>query len=135
MITPKFSTKEPPIYPELVKRFGVSMKDGIVIAYGDTIYSQDPIPKHLEIHECVHLEQQAKYGVEWWWNKYLEDKHFRLEQEVEAYQAQAQYMKANFGRQEYRSNVRKLAKDLSSGIYGRIISYEDALRVITCKIT
>jgi hypothetical protein len=43
--------------------------------------------KALLAHEQVHLDEQAKGVVRWWW-KYLTDRHFRLMAEVRAYRRQ-----------------------------------------------
>jgi hypothetical protein len=128
----KISKEIPDIYPILQQKFGVSWDKGIVIAYGDTIYAKDPIPDHLLAHELVHLKQQAEYGVEYWWKKYIKEKSFRLIQEIEAYTAQLKFIRND---PDMNAKAKKamglwLAKDLSSEIYGDVISYKDAREIL-----
>ncbi len=131
----KISHEKPEsFFKTLREKFGESADwdKGTVIAVGDTIYAKDDMPQSLIVHEVTHLEQQKKIGVEKWWNQYLNDGKFRLDQELEAYRAQAQHIKNDpkTSRQVYRSTVSWLAKGLSGSMYGNIISYEEALRLI-----
>jgi hypothetical protein len=67
-------------------------------------------------------------GIEPWWDKYLTDPTFRLEQEVEAYQHQ--YQAASIidpNPQRLFNFARALATDLSGPLYGKCISFFDAL--------
>lgn len=63
---------------------------GSVFSYGKFIYNPDnayiDVPTY--VHESLHLEQQKKLGSSKWWDKFLKDKRFRLEQELPAYQVQ-----------------------------------------------
>jgi hypothetical protein len=102
---------------------------GAVYAYGDTIYSPSggEISLHLLAHEAEHLRQQdACGGPEAWWDRYLAAPAFRLEQEVAAYRAQLNAM----NRSTRRQLLPKLARDLSSAMYGRVVAYQDALRLL-----
>ena len=127
-----FSDQLPPIYDRCVEKFGVSFDDGIIFAYGDTIYSKNVPPEDLCVHEAVHLKQQEDFGgPEKWWDKYLEDDKFRLAQEVEAYRAQYAYLKKIIkDRNILFKAMDGIARDLSSSIYGKIVSYWDAIELL-----
>ena len=126
--------KKPPehIYQACVKQFGVSFDDGIIFAYNRHIYTKYPMPDYKEVHENTHLLQQTLIGsADVWWEKYLEDKEFRLEQEIQAYKAEMRYVKEYIKNREIVAQIRhQNAIDLSSEIYGKIISYTEAHRIL-----
>lgn len=130
----KISHEIPPIYARLREAFGprVDWRMGTVIAYGDTIYAKDDMPDSLIAHETTHLKQQAKVGVEIWWEGYIKDPIFRLTQEAEAYKAQIDFIRDvdKASRQVLRSTIAWLARELSSSMYGNMISYEDARNLL-----
>lgn len=66
----------------------------MIFCWGDVIYNPHKlsIADHLIIHEQKHSDQQGNNPQEWW-NKYLEDKDFRLSQELEAYREQYKFAK------------------------------------------
>jgi hypothetical protein len=67
-----------------------------VFAYGDTIYCsyipEGGLRPDLIYHESIHRRQQAG-DPESWWNKYIVDRQFRFEQELEAYYEQWQWVR------------------------------------------
>lgn len=126
----KISTKNPPIYDTIRKSLNVNWDSGICIVYGDTCYSKNPLSPDLLVHEETHVRQQEIWGPEEWWRKWLEDKVFRLEQEVEAYKNQAEWVKANSPRNYRRFRLNQMAKDLSSGLYGNICDYLHAKKYV-----
>jgi len=120
----------PPVWDRLVEMFGVR-KENTVVTYGDKIYSERELTYDIIVHEEVHQKQQRAYGVEEWWDKYLEDVVFRRSQEVEAYQKQYQYLKRVIKNREKLNNNRvRLARDLSSSQYGEMMTYQEALKMI-----
>lgn len=110
-------------------RAKVSPNEKTIFTYGDTLYNpgnHSPIPAELMAHEETHTIQQGN-DPEGWWDKYLEDVHFRLEQEVEAYQAQYKKFRKLTTNKKLRSQLAdRLAKDLSGATYGNIIDYYTA---------
>ncbi len=76
----------------------------MVFTYGDTVYNVKldidgkaiPLDPHLEVHERIHIAQQAREGVtpESWWKSYLASPEFRLKEEVEAYAKQYEFVKS-----------------------------------------
>lgn len=122
----------PPNIREIVKVFDL---DGLqpVFAYGDKLYNPGghDISDDLMVHEETHQKQQAKIGVEQWWAMYLENPTFRLSQEVEAYREQYKFIKEKYVRQVRRHMLQQMAKNLSSKLYGNIISKKDAEDLIS----
>ena len=118
--------EKPSIYDRLHEVFGVEWDEGIIITYGDCVYCKYPIPPSKEVHEFVHVDQQLAYGVQKWWNRYITDPEFRLSQELEAYSTEVAWIKKNVkDRNEKFRMIRQICFDLSSPIYGRIISYKE----------
>ena len=92
-----------------------------VIAYDNKIYSNKELYPDVLTHEKVHLDQQEKYGLSNFTHKYLNDKKFRLEAEVQAFEAQLNSIKDE-GLREAVLKDSILA--LTSGLYGRVSTKE-----------
>lgn len=124
--------EKPPVWDEVIKRFDIEGKP-VIFAYGDKIYNpfNAIIPDDLMAHEEVHMHQQEKFGdIKKWWVKYLDDSEFRLSQELEAYRTQYEYAKEYYSRQRMKALLKRIAKDLSSPVYGNIISFDKAKDLI-----
>lgn len=96
MLNNEIKNEYPPNYQLLVDEFNPPKTT--VFVYGDTIYnpSGDEIPPDVVVHEKVHMKQQKEFATpDLWYTKYIYDKSFRLEQEVEAYATQYQFLKRN----------------------------------------
>jgi hypothetical protein len=124
----------PPNIKEIRKAFDIEGK-AVVFAYGDTLYN----PKKAEIsfdllaHEQVHSKQHSEYqgGASAWWSEYIANKQFRLSQEVEAYRKQWQvFCSKKTDRSDRRRFIKRIAGDLSSRIYGNVVSYDEAVDLI-----
>lgn len=127
----------PPNYDAISKRFKFSSMEAgrfkPVFAYGDILYNPlgSNISIDLMVHEETHKMQQERVGgPERWWEFYLDSDTFRLEQELEAYQAQYQSICLHASRNERRFELNRMANDLSSALYGNIIKKKDALALI-----
>ncbi len=120
------------IYEKAQEKWGVDFDKGVMFAYGDTIYAKDLMPADCMVHEEFHLSQQARLpgGAEEWWERYFTDESFRLEQEVEAYQEQYQYAVKNYPRPKRREVLKRITKDLSGPMYGKIITKAEARDLI-----
>ncbi len=119
----------PPNIREIRKTFDISDLP-VVFTYGNILYNPtgEPVSDDLMIHEQVHEKQQAIIGVNDWWVRYLEDKTFRLTQEVEAYQAQ---LKSVQGTRDYkRQFLQYISKSLASKLYGNILTWQEAKELI-----
>lgn len=125
----------PDIFYRLQSKFGVRF-DTIAITIGNVCHTADKdlFQKRpdIEIHENVHRLQQEKAGdVEMWWDLYMDNPDFRLKEEIQAYQAQARYIK------EFAPDLNKnfkmlqsLARELSGPTYGNLLSFSEAYRII-----
>ena len=128
---------QPPNIEEIRVKFTLS--DRVVFTYGSVLWNPGGglIPDDLMIHEETHEKQQGDDPAGWW-QRYLSDKHFRLEQELEAYRNQYQYFKetkcvkptGNVRQRRLNSFLHRIARDLSSQIYGEMISLEEAEALI-----
>jgi hypothetical protein len=120
----------PPNYDAIVRAFG-TLPPGVIFAYGDAVYSPsgEELPPDLVAHEQVHLRQQAAVGgPEPWWSRYLAEPTFRLEQELEAYRVQIAF---HTDRPSRRACLRRVARDLARPMYGRIVTAEQARRLLS----
>lgn len=98
--------------------------------YGDVIYNPRGgyLDEPLGIHEAQHsLQQEEAGGPERWWNKWLKDKNFRAQQELEAYGLQfRRYCELNRDKNKRAKELHRIASDFSSPQYGSVIGYTDA---------
>lgn len=105
--------------------------ENVAFAYGDAIYSLGDPSEDLIRHEAVHLEQQKRIGgPEIWWKKYMEDKKFRLEQEIPAYRAQLHSWRLANDKKWHKYCLEQMATHLSSEIYGNMVDYKTAYKLI-----
>ena len=129
-------TKELPpkwIYDACVKQFGANFLKGDVFAGDNEIHCAYPelLPDDVVAHEELHMKQHVQYGFKYWWEQYLEDPEFRLAQEIEAYQAQYQYMVEHYNSKHRKFLLKRIAHDLSGKLYGNLITFEEAKDAIT----
>lgn len=127
----KLSDRKPEIYQKCHDKFGVEWDKGIIITYGDTVYTKNPalVSPDLVVHESTHIRQQQEMGPEAWWDLYLKDKKFRLSQELEAYRNQIAYIRKNYTRKTRRYLELKLASDMAT-LYGNMCTKEEALEML-----
>lgn len=124
----KISPEFPPNYTLLQMTFpnlGEELKP--IFCYGDIIYNpfNKEITKDLEIHEEVHSLRQGD-NPDHWWQKYLIDKEFRLEEEIMAYGTQYAFVKNLKMKTEVKDWMKEsMAHSLASD-YGLDISYGQA---------
>ena len=102
-------SETPPNWPALVERFPEASRrsESVVVTYAPYIYvpSGATLPPDLMAHEKTHLKQQGDNPTEWW-ERYFEDREFRMEQELEAYSVQLHMWRAA------PAKIFKRAKDL-----------------------
>ena len=120
----------PPNIAEINKKFKIT--DHTVFTYGSELYNPIglEISQDLLVHEETHEQQQKDIGVENWWNMYIENKGFRLKQEVEAYQNQYKFLKKVLNRKGRFGALEMLADQLSSELYDSIINRREAKELI-----
>lgn len=114
-----------PLLKEYDKIFDIT--DRTVFAYDGDIYTNYELTPDLLVHEQTHLKQQDKYGLEQWVYNYFCDLKFRLKMEVQAYKKQLESIKDR----NLRALIRiESAKHLSSNLYGNIINYDEAYKLL-----
>lgn len=130
------ATEKPAIYDRLKERFKtIDWDKGLAIVFGNKIYTKYKLPNHVLAHELVHVRQQYDFigGPTAWWDEYLTNDKFRLEQEVEAYATQVRYIKEHTeesSRGWRRHMIGELAADLSGSMYGNLLSFKQAKDLI-----
>lgn len=134
----KIKHELPPIWDRVLAKGLKPNPEYVVFTYGDTIYipGGKPMPDHLIEHECTHVEQQKEYpgGRDAWWDRYISDGLFRIQQEVEAYASQYRFICAKVkDRNHQNSWLLGLARDLSSPMYGSVVGPNGAYRMIKEK--
>ena len=114
-----------PLMEEYKKQFEIT--DKTIFALGEDIYTDYPLTPDLLVHELVHLRQQAEVGVKEWVYDFLYNPALRLKYELEAYQEQLKSIKDR--NQRHRKRL-VCAEQLSSTLYGNIISKKDAFDLL-----
>lgn len=123
-------TQDPPNI-EAIKEVLKPIKNTIY-AYGSIIYNPDnaPLDDALMSHELIHSQQQGKDPARWW-SLYLKDPVFRASQEIPAYQVQFQQAKKVVkDRNVLHKYLSKLAMNLSSEMYGKVMTFGEAYEAI-----
>ena len=125
----------PPNIDKIDAVLHVKKQVGIVYAYGGKIYAPDnnnDLGYDIHEHERVHFAQHERHGgSEAWWDRYLSDVQFRLDQEVEAYCAQLAYIDAHFGRQSRRHSRDYICSTLASPMYGNLVTKKQAAALLS----
>lgn len=128
----KILNEKPPFLDKIIAAGMNPSLDRTVFTYGDTIYnpSGKNVPDYLIEHEEVHCDQQGN-DPKAWWDKYLKDPVFRLNQELEAYAAQYAYMCAVVRDRNKRARIlHEIANVLSGPTYGGSIDYQFASEAV-----
>ena len=126
--------EKPPVWDRAHEVFDID-DSSTVYAYGNKIYNPaniQGIPQHVIEHELVHIRQQeAIGGAEKWWNLYLTEEIFRINQEIEAYRVQyAFYCLANRDRNAQARFLNSLGGFMASNMYGAPMSKIEAMKAI-----
>lgn len=107
----------------------------VFFCYGDTIYNPAGViicPSIVK-HEEVHSIRQAGHP-EQWWERYIVDLQFRLDEEIPAHRAELKFWAQRADARKPVKGFRSLyhfyefqvAKKLSSPLYGSMISLAQA---------
>ncbi len=129
----------PPNIEAIRAKFALS--EYVIFTYGGVIYQPGSgvIPLDLMVHEETHEIQQMNFkSPDEWWDKYLDDEKFRLDQEVEAYRRQYEFYKdskctkpgGKIREVRLRKFLLKVARDLSGPIYGNLVPMSEAKKLI-----
>lgn len=120
----------PPNFTAIKARFPEAVKKGVIFSYGTRIYNPHgvSIPATLRAHEATHGERQENMGVDPWWERYLIDQAFVLDEEIYAHHAE---YKAFVRRHGHRlRDLDAVAGRLSGPLYNRCITLEQAKHAI-----
>ena len=119
----------PPMFRQINQAFNVRGKP-VVFCFGDTIYNPQGIliPPAMALHEAVHSEQQGKDPGQWW-TRYIADRTFRLDQELPAHRAEWRFYEG-LSSTVTDGFLDLIAERLSSPLYGSLIGYYEARRLI-----
>jgi hypothetical protein len=124
------SKEFPPNYKKIEKAFHPGLN--VVFTYGKIIYAPHidfGLPDDLIFHEEVHSRRQAD-NPHFWWEKYIKDKEFRLQEEVVAYQRQYNFYLQHHDRNKTYFFLNLIACDLAGSNYGNMVNYQEAVRLI-----
>jgi hypothetical protein len=126
----KILTTKPPNWQRIADTFPVDW-NSIIIAYYPNIHCGVEVSNQKQAHEEIHLSRQRDLGVDLWWEYYLTNPSFRLNEELEAYKVEVEWVKENIAtRNQRRFLLDKIYSDLSGSVYGFICSYEEAKRML-----
>ena len=130
----QIKNEKPPIYDKILQA-GMQPSDNVIYAYGNVIYnpSGKNITPDLIVHEETHCRQQGNDPDDWW-DRYLDDGIFRIQQEVEAYANQYNFIcKIQKDKNKRDKILRNMAMILSGPTYGSIIGSSAAYKMIKNK--
>ncbi len=126
-----FSTECPEIYKRLEVAFDVNWDEGLIIAYNPTIYCKFRVTPEKIVHESVHIKRQDEIGVDLWYDMYIANPSYRLEEEVLAYKAEYKFLKKYVKDRELLFRLKRdMAHNLSSPVYGNLVGLDEALKLI-----
>lgn len=121
----------PPNFDEIIKVFPMAASRGVIFTWGDTIYNPDGcvIQPPLLAHENAHYQRQTNDtpAIEAWWKQYLVDAEFRHAEELIAHRVEYKAFCNHHADRNHRSAMLDhIARKMSSGLYGNLISLKDA---------
>lgn len=120
----------PPNYAAIKARFPDCERKGVLFTYGETLYNPSgvSIPRELIVHEAVHSLRQREPGPARWWERYLSESFFMLDEELYAHHAE---YKACLKRHGPRPrDLQRIAERLSGPLYGNALTYAQAEHAI-----
>jgi hypothetical protein len=127
----KILTTKPPNWQRIEDTLNVKWGT-VIVAYSPNIYCGVEVSNQKQAHEEIHLSRQRDLGVDLWWEYYLTNPSFRLNEEVEAYKVEVAWVKENIAtRNQRRFLLDKIYSDLSGSVYGFICSYDEAKRMLS----
>lgn len=120
----------PPMFDEIDAAFHVAGKP-VIFTWGEAIYNPEsaPITPALMIHEAVHARRQGDDPAAWW-RRYLVEPAFRLDEEIRAHVAEYGAICAAGNRHLKRFHLKLIARRLSGPLYGQIIPFAEARRIL-----
>lgn len=132
----KIVVAQPPNFEKILPVFPMASNVGVIFTYGDTIYnpSDVEIPRELMAHESVHSQRHGDDPAGWW-ERYLADPIFRLEEEMLAHRAEYRAFKSwTKDRNQVAAALTRIAARISGPLYGSMISNQHARRLILVEV-
>jgi len=132
----KISNEKPPswILDAVKNKWNVDWESNVIFTYENLITtSSGKMTEDLIAHEQTHVRQQLEYigGADAWWQEYLSNDKFRFDQELEAYRNQYQWLVKNEkNKEEVFKFWKHYATSLSGSMYGNLVDYWEAMRLI-----
>lgn len=116
----------PPNYAAINRAFNVRGQP-VIFCFGDVIHNPARINVTPELiaHESIHSREQGG-DPKGWWQSYIADPLFRLDQEIMAHRAEYRAF-CERGREDM---VDKIAERLASPLYGGLIGKDEARRLL-----
>jgi len=114
-------------------RLKFPITEDTVFVYDNNIYANNELPYDIMAHEITHINQQNKIGAKKWIKNYLKDSNFRLQQELEAYKAQLKTVKNTGDREEYNQILIESSRNISSTLYGELITQKQFIDMFNWK--
>lgn len=124
----------PPNIEQVDAVLHVKKQKGIIYTYDGKIYSPDggDVSQDLQAHEQVHVAQHERYGgSDAWWERYLTDVEFRLDQEVEACRTQLRWIDEHENRKTRRLMRDHICTTLAAPMYGNLLSKKQAAKLLS----
>lgn len=128
------------MYERICRKFGTENveRPGVIFSWGDRIFnpSNASITRELFAHEAVHGERQLAFNSEAgaegsvleWWDRYLGDPLFRLDEELRAHMAEYKASVKRHGHSPRALN--NMAERLSGPLYGELVTMAQAKHAI-----
>lgn len=134
---PEIISGYPPIWDRVIEAGMQPNVNTVVFAFAPYIYAPvmhpESIPDDIIVHEMTHIEQQGD-DPSAWWNRYLTDPYFRIDQEAEAYAEQYRFICASQKDRNRRALLlHRMAVILCGPTYGKVLSYSSARDMIKSK--
>ncbi len=129
----KFTT--PPEWDLIKEKFNLTENQHILYTHGNCMYSPSKISPTDDLirHEEVHAEQQGYSDdvAKLWWQRYIHDPVWRIEQEAEAYGAQYYFLCQKYKDRNTRARyLAQMAYAISGPVYGNATTYAEASKMI-----
>lgn len=126
--------ERPPNYDKIVAAIPSVVKyPNAFFCYGDTIYNPSGafITREKIAHEEYHSREQLAVGVDWWWERYLEDKDFRFNEELPAYIIEYRLFCVHYkDKNQQNKYLNWVAGDLAAEPYGSKCTLAEAKELI-----
>lgn len=125
--------ERPPNWDAIIAVFPlVATRPGVIFAWGEVCFAPigTVLTPSLEAHESVHGARQGA-DIEGWWTRYLAEPAFRLAEEIPAHAEEWRVLRPTLtDRTARRWHLRQVAERLSGRLYGNLLTFERAKRLI-----